>query len=64
MQLAQSSAEQILTVFGGHVAERHADQTESNLFREHSAAGVAFVWLAFYVVIGLAAVAHHGARLV
>lgn len=56
-----AGSQQVLTVFGGaFVAEQHVAEADRSLAQYEAAAGVAWLWLAFYVVIAVAALAHTG----
>ena len=54
-------SQQVLTVFGGaYVAEQHtAEASRAVALPQDGASGIAWLWLAFYAVIALAAVARH-----
>jgi hypothetical protein len=60
MQSFDLGSQQVLTVFGGgYVAEGHAEEAHRNLAApEGKATSVSLLWLAFYVVIAVAAVSH------
>src|SRR6476660_3336469 len=46
-----AGSQQVLTVFGGaFVAEQHVAEADRSLAQYEAAAGVAWLWLAFYVV--------------
>jgi hypothetical protein len=59
-------SQQVLTVFGGaYVAEQHAAEAERTVsLPQDGASGIAWIWLAFYAVIALAAVARHTGSLI
>jgi hypothetical protein len=59
-------SQQVLTVFGGaYVAEQHAAAADRAVsLPQDGASGIAWIWLAFYAVMVLAAVVRHTGSLV